>query len=68
VTETTTAMQAYTLICTVVNQDKTMLEYLWDSHGSVLWNENHLRELIRCLIIEEWTEGINYLFESEITH
>lgn len=41
--------------------------YLWEQFGSQFWVIDHFRCVIKQLIYQEWSLGIDMLFQSEVT-
>lgn len=44
-----------------------MLKYLWDSLGTLYWDLNNFKILMRQLIGQKWKDAINLIFQSEVT-
>ena len=59
---------SYGLLVACANEDFDMLRYLWENFGTNFWELDHLKCIMKQLIHQGAENGINMIFESEVTH
>ncbi len=45
-----------------------MLNYLWETYGTYIWNHKHFYIVMNFIIESEWLEGIQILMRNKTTH
>lgn len=67
------AIQCFSLVLTVHNEDQDMLNYLLNKFGEggmivsyPLWNSEQLSFILRGAVIEQWKEGITTILKGNL--